>query len=147
VKKFYVLMLSAAVVLGGTWWALSYAFAQTADDDSKPITITKTKKEWNEWLQKQIADAQAKQQVTAEKIGQASNWHVVEFKGIEYTVYTGPGQAMMARFAPSAKSGGTRGTTGTAPRSSAGTATRPGAATGATAEPATRVPATRTPAP
>lgn len=35
------------------------------------------------------------------QIGDVANWHVVTFNGVEYTIYSGPGQVMQTRWVKS----------------------------------------------
>jgi hypothetical protein len=93
-RKVSVLLVSSAVVFGG-WLALNLASAQT-----KEKAITLTEKQWEDLVQKRIAQAMSKEQVPDERILQPENWHTAVYKGVEYTIYTGPGQVMLNRLAP-----------------------------------------------
>lgn len=85
-----------AVVVGG-WLALNLAFGQAKD---KEKTYTMTESQLEEYVQKRVAQTQSKDGPDLDKkILQPENWHTAVYSGIEYTVYTGPGQVMMARWA------------------------------------------------
>jgi len=73
-KKLLVVLLSAVVVLGGTWLVRDWASAQGPKEGIG--------------LDQKILDP--------------DNWHRAIFNGVEYTIYTGPGQILTKGWAPQA---------------------------------------------
>ena len=99
-KAIIVFVIFLGIVAGSAWLTRELAFGQTAE---KEKTVTKTESEWERLLQERIAAALAKekaQPVSDKQILQADNWHTAIYKGVEYTVYTGPGQVMATRLVP-----------------------------------------------
>jgi len=109
-KKAIVFVISCAVLVGGVWLAREVAFGQATE---KEEGVTKTKAEWEKLVQERVALALAKEksQVSDQKIAQLDNWHIVIFRAVEYTIYTGPGAVINARPVPTGQP------RGTAPRS------------------------------
>jgi hypothetical protein len=93
-KRVVLFLISSAVVVGAGWLALDLASGQ-----SKEKSITLTEQQWEDLIQKRVAQALAKDQVSHERIVQSQNWHRAIFNGVEYTVYTGPGQVLATRWA------------------------------------------------
>jgi hypothetical protein len=88
------------IVAGSARLMRELAFGQT---EEKEKTVTKTESEWQRLVQERIAQALAKdkaQPVSDKQILLADNWHTAIYKGVEYTVYTGPGQVMATRLVP-----------------------------------------------
>ena len=80
-----------------------YGICRADDVKEKAEGITMTKQQWEDWAQKRITAALAKEKADTsdQKIVQAENWHTAIFNGVEYTIYTGPGQVMYRRtFSP-----------------------------------------------
>ena len=97
-RRFLGSLAAAAAVLVAGGLALNLAFGQVAKEKEKTFTMTETQLE--EYVQKRIAQAAAKDQGNLDqKILQPENWHTAVYSGVEYTIYTGPGQAMMTRWA------------------------------------------------
>ncbi len=95
-KKAIVLVIVCATVVGGAWLARrDLAFGQAAETkETKDQGITKTKAEWEKLVQDRVALALKEK---ARRIHDAENWDTAIFNGVEYTVYTGPGQVMAVR--------------------------------------------------
>jgi hypothetical protein len=73
-KKSLLVLLFAVVVLCGTWLVRNWASAQGLKDKTG--------------LDQKILDP--------------DNWHKAIFNGVEYTIYTGPGQILTKGWAPQA---------------------------------------------
>jgi len=88
-------------VLAGGWLALDLAFGQTKDSEKeKEKTYTLSTSQLEEYVQKRVNQALAAEKTTTDqKVLNAENWHTAIYKGVEYTVYTGPGQALATRWA------------------------------------------------
>ena len=99
-----VLLLACVIVAAGAWLARDFAFAQAGKEKDEGITMSK--QQWEDWGEKRIAAALAKEKADTsdQKIVQPENWHTAIFNGVEYTIYTGPGQVMYRRnLQPAAK--------------------------------------------
>ena len=94
-NKVIVLVISSLVVVAGGWLARDFALGQATEE--KSITMTQSK--WEELIQKRIAEAlaKAKEDTSDQKIRRVDNWHTAIYNGVEFTIYTGPGQAMIIR--------------------------------------------------
>jgi hypothetical protein len=98
-KRIVVSLAACAALLGGGWLALNLAFAQTQEKE-KEKSYTLTASQLEEYVQKRVKQSQAADKLTAdEKILNSENWHTAVYKGVEYTVYTGPGQVLATRWA------------------------------------------------
>ena len=99
-KRIFVSLAACAALLAGGWLALgvfNLAFGQTKE---KEKTYTLTASQLEEYVQKRVNQALATDKMTADqKILNPENWHTAIYKGVEYTVYTGPGQALATRWA------------------------------------------------
>ena len=99
-KKAIVFVIFLGIVAGSTWLTRQLVFGQT---EEKEKSVSKTESEWERLVQERIAMALAKekaQPVSDKQILLADNWHTAIYKGVEYTVYTGPGQVMATRLVP-----------------------------------------------
>jgi hypothetical protein len=98
-KRILVSLTACAAVLAGGWLALNLAFGQ-AKEKEKEKSYTLTTSQLEEYVQKRVNQALATDKLTADqKILNGDNWHTAIYKGVEYTVYTGPGQALATRWA------------------------------------------------
>jgi hypothetical protein len=106
-KRIVVLTIACGAVLSGAWIARSVVWGQAAEK-----SFTMTQSQWEELIKKRIADAQAKEgkegPVTDQKILQPENWHKAIYNGVEYTIYTGPGQVLATRWAPPPQKAGAK---------------------------------------
>jgi hypothetical protein len=100
-KRIFVSLAACAALLAGGWLALNLAFGQAKDNEKeKEKTYTLTASQLEEYVQKRVNQALATDKMTADqKILNPENWHTAIYKGVEYTVYTGPGQALATRWA------------------------------------------------
>jgi hypothetical protein len=98
-KRIFVSLAACLALLAGGWLALNLAFGQ-AKDNEKEKTYTLTTSQLEEYVQKRVNQALATDKMTADqKILNSENWHTAIYKGVEYTVYTGPGQVLATRWA------------------------------------------------
>jgi len=98
-KKPFLAAIGAAVLAGAFWLGRDLAFAQPKAAE-KSYTLTESQLE--DFVQKRIAQALAKGDKGVEqKVMAPESWHTAIFNGVEYTIYTGPGQAMATRWAQS----------------------------------------------
>ncbi|MGA2067215.1 MAG: hypothetical protein ABSG86_19745 [Thermoguttaceae bacterium] len=72
-KKSWLLLIAVVALVGGTWLVRDWASAQGT-----------------------LPAAGAADQ----RVQDPNNWHRVVYAGMEFTVYTGPGQAMFTRLLP-----------------------------------------------
>jgi hypothetical protein len=98
-KRILVSLAACAAVLTGGWLALNLAFGQAKEKEAeKSYTLTTSQLE--EYVQKRVNQAlAADKQATDQKVLNGENWHTAIYKGVEYTVYTGPGQVLATRWA------------------------------------------------
>ena len=101
-KRIFVSLAACVALLAGVWLALgvlNLVMAQTKEKE-KEKSYTLTASQWEELVQKRINQALATDKMTADqKVLNPENWHTAIYKGVEYTVYTGPGQALATRWA------------------------------------------------
>jgi hypothetical protein len=105
-NKVSVLLISCVAIVAGAWLTRELVFAQApaasaasaAKEDSKTMTI----KEWETLVQKRVAQVMG-QPLTDADIRNPAYWHTAVYNKVEYTVYTGPGQAMIIRSTEQAK--------------------------------------------
>ncbi len=100
-KRIFVSLAACLTLLAGGWLALNLTFGQAKDNEKeKEKTYTLTTSQLEEYVQKRVNQALATDKMTADqKILNGENWHTAIYKGVEYTVYTGPGQALATRWA------------------------------------------------
>ncbi len=100
-KRIFVSLAACAALLAGGWLALNLAFGQTKEKDKeKEKTYALTDSQLEEYVQKRVHQALATdKRTTDEKVLSSENWHTAIYQGVEYTVYTGPGQALATRWA------------------------------------------------
>jgi hypothetical protein len=100
-KRILVSLAACVAVLAGGWLALNLAFGQAKEkekDQEKTYTLTTSQLE--EYVQKRVNQALAADKLTTDQKTLApENWHTAIYKGVEYTIYTGPGQALATRWA------------------------------------------------
>ncbi len=111
-KRLTVCLLSCLVLAGGGWLAHN-VWGQAADNKDQSVTMTRA--QWKELLDKAIAADREKSgrgaggTVSDEQVLKSENWHRAVFNKAEWVVYTGPGQAMFHHWveqkAPTLKSG------------------------------------------
>ncbi|MGA2032706.1 MAG: hypothetical protein ABSG68_10645 [Thermoguttaceae bacterium] len=101
-KRVYLLVVTAAAIVGGGWLVRDLAQAQAPEKAAPAETekgITLTKSQWQELLAKKVAEALAKEigtpPVSDKQVLERGNWHTAVYNGTEFTVYTGPGQALV----------------------------------------------------
>ncbi|MGD0898523.1 MAG: hypothetical protein ABR915_11850 [Thermoguttaceae bacterium] len=124
-KKSLWVLVSAVAVVGGTWLVRDLAVAQPAPEE-KTITISQSR--FEALVQERIAAALAKEKekVTDQKVLQPENWHRAIFNGMEFAVYTGPGQAIFTRWAPQPGAAGQPAPGGAKPVAPKATEPKPG---------------------
>jgi hypothetical protein len=98
-KRILVSLAACVALLAGGWLALNLAFGQTKEkEQEKAYTLTTSQLE--EYVQKRVNQALAADKTaTDQKTLNPENWHTAIYKGVEYTVYTGPGQVLATRWA------------------------------------------------
>jgi len=95
-KRVAILAVIAVVFCFGYW----AANAQQAEPQPKEQTVTITKKQLEEIVEKRIAKRMLDESASLDqKILQPGNWHTAVFNGVEFTIYTGPGQVLQTRWA------------------------------------------------
>ena len=136
-KRIVVSLAACVALLGGSWLALNLALGQTQEKE-KEKSYTLTASQLEEYVQKRVKQSQSADKLTAdEKILYPENWHTAVYKGVEYTVYTGPGQVLATRWAkPAAEPKSSE-----KPAESKATETKPASPS----SPAAKVPAATTP--
>ncbi len=93
-----IMILAAIAALGCCgYWA---ANAQEKEPQPEEKTVTITKKQLEAIVEQRIARQMLEDKVTLDqRILQGQNWHTAVFNGVEYTIYTGPGQVLATRWA------------------------------------------------
>jgi len=70
----------------------------------KEKTITITESQLEAIVEQKIAQQLIDDTQTLDaKILEPQNWHYAYYRGVEYTIYTGPGQMLCTRWAPPVK--------------------------------------------
>ena len=63
-------------------------------------TVTLTEKQLEDLVQQRVAQAMLEDRAGLDaKIVRPESWHTAVYNGVEYTIYTGPGQVMPTRLA------------------------------------------------
>ncbi len=158
-KRILVSLAACVAILAGGWLALgvlNLAFGQ-ATEKEKEKSYTLTTSQLEEYVQKRVSQALAADKTaTDKKVVSPENWHTAIYEGVEYTVYTGPGQVLATRWAkpaaepkpaakPAAKPAEAKPAEAKPAASASPAATAPAASTPAAKVPAARVPAATTP--
>jgi len=82
-----------------TFWTWNIYGQENSKPNATEKTITITESQLNELVEKKIAQQLINDtQSIDDKILQPGNWHYVYFRGIEYCVYTGPGQILSTKW-------------------------------------------------
>ena len=70
-------------------------------DTPKEKTVTITESQLNTLIESKIAQQLIDDTLTLDqKVLESKNWHYAYYRGVEYCVYTGPGQMLSTRWAP-----------------------------------------------
>jgi len=91
----YVLLIVVAIVLGllSATTLNNWAAETNAAEPTVAKTITITKAELEAMVSQRMAQAMLEDTRSMhEAVLQEQNWHSAIFKGIEYTIYSGPGE-------------------------------------------------------
>ena len=95
-KRIGLLAAIAAVGCCGYW----AAGAQQAGPQPAEKRVTITEKQLEELVERRIAQELLEKKVSLDQaVVQGENWHTAIYNGVEYTVYTGPGQVLATRWA------------------------------------------------
>lgn len=99
--RWFIGSVGVAVLAGIAIVAFS-AEKEKAEPAEKSVTITE--KQLNELVERRIAQRMLEDKTTLDdRILKSENWHTAIFNGVEFTVYTGPGQVMATRWVPTPK--------------------------------------------
>jgi len=121
-KRIVILAIVAAAGCGGYWaWAQQAEPEPPAEPPPAEEKYTLTRSQLEAYVEQRIAQHALQESMSLhEKILQGENWHTAVFNGMEYTVYTGPGQVLATRPAPEATEGEPPASTGETPATTPG---------------------------